>query len=92
MIRWIPTCQGCTVVKVTAEGARPCSFYDCPKLPKELEVVCEKCAYDFSANGTGTLKCDHGKCSTAARLIANVPGYKEWLKWLKWLERREITA
>lgn len=70
-----PTCPGCVP---TRPDTRPCSFYDCPGLPQELEVTCELCMYDFAADD-GQVKCDHSTCPTALRLRANVPIYRAWL-------------
>lgn len=77
-----PHCPGCTPEKATAEGARPCSFYDCPGLPVELEVTCNLCMYDFSAHD-GQPTCDHDTCETARRLKANVETYRAWVQMLK---------
>ncbi len=74
-----PRCPGCTPEKIAVPGARPCSFYDCPGLPAELEVTCDLCMYDF-ARDDGQLKCDHATCPTAVRLRANVPVYRAWLE------------
>ncbi len=74
-----PKCPGCTPRKVTEPGARPCSFYDCPGLPKELEVACNICVYDFAAE-EGQVKCDHDQCETALRLKGNVETYRAWVR------------
>lgn len=74
-----PVCPGCTPAKLTQPGARPCSFYDCPGLPKELEVVCDTCLFDFAAQD-GQVKCDHNTCEVAVRLKANVETYKRWIR------------
>ena len=74
-----PNCPGCTPAKVAEPGARPCSFYDCPGLPKELEVTCDTCIYDFAAD-EGQVKCDHDTCETAIRLRNNVETYKTWVR------------
>lgn len=76
-----PRCPGCTPAKVADPGARPCSFYDCPGLPAELEVTCDKCIFDFVA-GDGQVKCDHSTCPTALRLKANVETYKTWVRFV----------
>lgn len=77
-----PKCPGCTPARVTELGARPCSFYDCPGLPEELEVTCRICIYDFAAED-GQVKCDHDTCETAIRLRKNVDTYKMWLRLLE---------
>jgi hypothetical protein len=77
-----PRCPGCTPAKATADGARPCSFYDCPGLPAELHVTCDLCMYDFSAHD-GQPTCDHSTCDTARRLQGNVETYRKWLQLLK---------
>ena len=74
-----PNCPGCTPDKATAHDAKPCSFYDCPGLPKELEVTCNTCMFDFAARD-GQVRCDHDTCSTALRLKANVGTYKTWVR------------
>ena len=74
-----PLCPGCTPTVVTAEGARPCSHYDCPGLPEELEVTCNKCMFDFAARD-GQVMCDHTTCETALRLEANVETYRAWVR------------
>ena len=76
-----PLCPGCTPDNVTAEGARPCSSYDCPGLPKDLEVTCDKCMYDFAAHD-GQPSCDHSTCETALRLEKNVETYRTWIRLL----------
>ncbi len=76
-----PQCPGCTPEKVTAEGARPCSFYDCPGLPPELQVTCNTCMYDFAAQD-GQIMCDHAACETALRLVRNVETYRTWVRML----------
>jgi hypothetical protein len=76
-----PRCPGCTPHNVTAEGARPCSFYDCPGLPKKLEVTCDTCMFDFAARD-GQPKCDHKTCETALRLQKNVETYRSWIELL----------
>jgi hypothetical protein len=76
-----PRCPGCTPATVAAPEARPCSYYDCPGLPEELEVTCRTCMFDFVA-GDGQVKCDHSTCPTALRLTANVPVYRAWLAML----------
>jgi hypothetical protein len=73
-----PNCPGCSPDKLSIDETRPCSFYDCPGLPKELEVTCNLCMYDF-ASGDGQPKCDHKTCETALRLQKNVPTYRLWL-------------
>ncbi|MDH3752896.1 MAG: hypothetical protein OEU32_03400, partial [Acidimicrobiia bacterium] len=70
-----PTCPGCNPAAVTAEEARPCSFYDCPGLPSELEVTCNTCMFDFAAQD-GQPSCDHTTCETALRLQRNVDTYR----------------
>ena len=77
-----PQCPGCTPEKATVDGARPCSFYDCPGLPAELEVTCNQCMYDFSVDD-GQPTCDHNTCETARRLRANVSTYLTWVQMLK---------
>lgn len=76
-----PRCPGCTTEVVTAEEAKPCSHYDCPGLPKELEVTCNKCMYDFAAQD-GQPDCDHSTCKDALRLQSNVDTYRDWQKLL----------
>ena len=73
-----PICPGCTPKTVLAAEARPCSFYDCPGLPQELEVTCEICMFDF-ANQDGQVKCDQSTCETALRLKGNVETYWAWV-------------
>lgn len=73
-----PNCPGCTPQAITAEGARPCSTYDCPGMPPELKVTCDTCMYDF-AHDEGQIKCDHATCETARRLKGNVATYQTWL-------------
>lgn len=74
-----PRCPGCTPKKVASEGSRPCSFYDCPGLPAELQVTCNLCMFDF-ASEDGQPKCDHRTCETALRLQKNVATYREWVR------------
>ncbi len=76
-----PRCPGCTPLSVTAPGARPCSFYDCPGLPDELRVTCDFCMYDFAAED-GQVKCDHSTCERAQWLKDHVPTYRTWLEML----------
>jgi hypothetical protein len=76
-----PRCPGCTPSAVVAPDARPCSYYDCPWLPEELQVTCTQCMFDFVA-GDGQVKCDHSACPTAIRLKANVPIYRAWVAML----------
>jgi len=73
-----PNCPGCTPERLTGPGATPCSFYDCPGLPKNLEVTCDMCMYDFAADD-GQIRCDHDSCETARRLKANVETYRAWV-------------
>ncbi len=80
--RFRPNCPGCTPEKATAPGAKPCSFYDWPGLPRELEVTCDTCMYDFAAQD-GQVKCDHGTCDTALRLEANVETYRAWIRLIR---------
>lgn len=82
-----PRCPGCDPTTVTAAESRPCSYYDCPGLPAELHVTCDKCMYDFAA-AEGQVKCDHQTCETAARLKANIPIYRAWVAML----REEMTG
>jgi hypothetical protein len=77
-----PRCPGCSPDKVTAEGGTPCSFYDCPGIPSELQVTCEMCLYDFAAI-EGQVKCDHRSCETAKRLQKNVPTYRAWVAMIR---------
>ena len=77
-----PRCPGCTPEKATAAGARPCSHYDCPGLPPELQVTCNVCMYDFSVDD-GQPNCDHTTCDTARRLRGNVATYRKWVQMLK---------
>ena len=77
-----PKCPGCTPTAVTVEGVRPCSFYDCPGLPAELRVTCDKCMYDFAIHD-GQIKCDHSTCEDALRLEGNVETYRTWLQMLR---------
>lgn len=74
-----PGCPGCTPDNITAEGARPCSFYDCPGLPDELRVTCDECMFDFAADD-GQITCDHHSCPTALRLQNNVDTYRSWVR------------
>ena len=76
-----PRCPGCTPQTISATGARPCSFYDCPGLPKELEVTCDTCMFDF-ASQDGQPKCDHNTCEDALRLKKNVATYQTWVQLL----------
>jgi hypothetical protein len=77
-----PQCPGCTPTAVTAVGAQPCSFYDCPGLPAELQVTCNTCMYDFAAED-GQPTCDHSTCETALRLQGNVETYRTWVRLLE---------
>jgi hypothetical protein len=77
-----PLCPGCTLGRAASIEAKPCSFYDCPGLPAELEVTCDKCMFDFVAND-GQPSCDHNECETALRLKSNVPNYLAWIEILK---------
>ena len=77
-VTYRPRCPGCTPEAIAAEGARPCSSYDCPGLPAALKVTCDLCMYDFYA-GDGQVKCDHDTCETAARLRKNVDTYRAWV-------------
>lgn len=77
-----PQCPNCSPERVLQSDSRPCSFYDCPGLPEQLEVTCPICVYDFNAD-QGTVKCDHNTCETALRLKANVPTYRTWLQLLE---------
>ncbi len=77
-----PQCPGCTPAKATDPEGRPCSFYDCPGLPEELEVTCDLCMYDFAADD-GQIKCDHATCPAAIRLRRNVPFYRLWVEMLR---------
>ncbi len=74
-----PRCPGCTPDALSAEGTRPCSFYDCPGLPAELRVTCDTCMYDFAAQD-GQPKCDHRTCEFALRLQSNVDTYRAWVE------------
>jgi hypothetical protein len=49
-------CPGCVYNFVTGEGARRCSWYDCPYLPEEYKVFCPACNYNF-ATGEGGPEC-----------------------------------
>ena len=73
-----PGCPGCSPGTVSAEGARPCSHYDCPGLPVELQVTCNKCMYDFAASD-GQPMCDHTTCEDAIRLTGTVETYRQWV-------------
>ena len=84
-----PRCPNCSPEVLLASWSRPCSFYDCPGLPSQLQVTCNICVYDFFADD-GTVKCDLNTCETARRLKANVPTYRAWLRMLE--EERRITA
>ncbi len=77
-----PQCPGCTPSSVTADAARPCSFYDCPGLPAELQVTCNTCMYDFAVED-GQPTCDHSTCETALRLHGNVETYRKWVHLLE---------
>lgn len=77
-----PNCPGCMPTKLAAEGARPCSYYDCPGLPEELKVTCDTCMFDFVAED-GQVKCDHSTCETARRLRKNAHTYRAWLHLLE---------
>lgn len=74
-----PLCPGCTPARMVEAGVRPCSFYDCPGLPPELQVTCDTCMYDFAA-GDGQVQCDHSSCPTAIRLSGNVETYRRWVE------------
>ncbi len=76
-----PRCAGCSPESVIAAEAHPCSFYDCPGLPKELEVTCNTCMFDFAAQD-GQPSCDHRTCDTALRLQGNVETYRMWVQLL----------
>ena len=76
-----PRCPGCSLAVLTDMNVRPCSFYDCPGLPEELEVTCDMCMYDFAAQD-GQPTCDHSTCATALRLQEHVPIYRAWLELL----------
>jgi len=77
-----PRCPGCNPAVIGTAGSRPCSYYDCPGLPAELHVTCDRCMYDFAAND-GQIKCDHATCETAARLKANLPIYRAWVEMVR---------
>lgn len=49
-------CPGCRFDFLTGEGARGCSWYDCPYLPGEYKVFCPACNYNF-ATGDGNPHC-----------------------------------
>ena len=84
-----PSCPNCSPEVLLDPGSRPCSFYNCPRLPTQLQVTCDICVYDFLADN-GTVKCDHNTCETARRLKANVPTYRAWLRLLE--EEHHIKA
>lgn len=76
-----PMCPGCSPDALAGDDARPCSYYDCPGLPPELEVTCDLCMYDFVADD-GQVSCDHATCPTALRLAGNVETYRRWVEML----------
>lgn len=84
-----PRCPNCSPQVVLTDSSRPCSTYDCPGLPRQLEVTCRICVYDFSID-EGTVRCDHDTCDTALRLKGNVPTYRAWLRLLA--EERDQRA
>ncbi len=81
VLEFRPLCPGCSPDAVTDPDARPCSYYDCPGLPAELEVTCDTCMFDFAADD-GQVQCDHATCPTALRLAANVDTYRRWVAML----------
>lgn len=81
VLEFRPRCPGCTPNALAVPDARPCSYYDCPGLPSELEVTCDLCMYDFAADD-GQASCDHATCPTALRLAGNVDTYRLWVAML----------
>lgn len=57
-------CPGCNYDFITGEGARSCSWYDCPYLPEAYKVLCPECGYNFATRegsphcGTDPPTCD----------------------------------
>ena len=80
--RFRPTCPGCSATAALKDPARPCSSYDCPGLPADLQVTCAECMYDFAFED-GQVKCDHATCEEALRLESNVPTFRAWLDLLE---------
>ncbi|HTG46866.1 MAG TPA: hypothetical protein VK646_04350 [Actinomycetota bacterium] len=80
MERWMrfDKCPGCGFDIGTGEGQRSCHWVDCPYMPEELNVYCDRCRFNFYT-GEGNPPCDDPyTCEEAPVPLAHVENYRRW--------------
>jgi hypothetical protein len=80
MARWeaFRKCPGCGFDFVSGEGERSCSWGDCPYLPEELNIFCDRCRFNFFTM-EGNPPCeDPLTCSDAAEPRSHVENLRVW--------------
>lgn len=58
-------CLGCTWNPFTDEGTRGCGWFECPRLPQNLEVHCPYCFFNY-VTWLGNPACDPATCPHGA--------------------------
>ena len=72
-------CPGCGYDLATGEGERSCSWGECPYLPRELDVFCPDCRFNyFTMEGNPTCE-DQMACPHGIEPRANVEHMKAWM-------------
>ncbi len=72
-------CPQCTWDPLTDEGARACSWYECPYLPRGMQVRCAYCMFNlFTWEGNPSCE-DPSSCPHAAEPLAAAGRVGEWL-------------
>lgn len=80
MARWeaFRKCPGCGFDFGSGEGERSCSWGDCPYLPEELNVFCDRCRFNFFTM-EGNPPCeDPLTCLDAAEPRSHVENLRVW--------------
>jgi hypothetical protein len=82
MAKWVEfsICPGCGYDPGTGEGDRSCHYGDCPYVPEELNVFCDRCRFNFvTLEGNppceDPMTCEHGVEARAH--VGNVERWRE---------------
>jgi hypothetical protein len=74
-------CEDCTYDFATGEGARNCTYGECPNLPEALQLRCPTCYHNFVADDTVPGCGETATCEFALTIVPDrLAVYEEWAR------------
>jgi hypothetical protein len=71
-------CPQCGYDFGTDEGEMACSWVQCPYMPEELDVFCDRCRFNFYTMEGNPSCADPMTCDLSIEPIAHAANMREW--------------